>query len=39
MADTERQWSRVARRIGEDKLIEAIKANKAAWPTITDPIG
>ena len=21
------------------KLVEAIKANKAAWPTITDPIG
>jgi multiple sugar transport system substrate-binding protein len=39
MADTEQQWARVARRIGEDKLIEAIKANKAAWPTITDPIG
>ncbi|MDP3523448.1 MAG: sugar ABC transporter substrate-binding protein, partial [Hoeflea sp.] len=39
MADTEKQWARVARRIGEDKLVEAIKANKAAWPTITDPIG
>ncbi|TDH34889.1 extracellular solute-binding protein [Pseudohoeflea suaedae] len=39
MADTERQWARVARRVGEDKLVEAIKANKAAWPTVTDPIG
>ena len=39
MADTERQWARVARRVGEDKLVEAIKANKAAWPTITDSVG
>lgn len=38
MADTEKQWKRIARRIGEDKLNEAIKANKAAWPTVTDPI-
>ncbi|MDR3490164.1 MAG: extracellular solute-binding protein [Bradyrhizobium sp.] len=38
MADTEREWKRIARRIGEDKLLEAIKANKAAWPTVLDPI-
>ncbi|KGM50574.1 extracellular solute-binding protein [Pseudooceanicola atlanticus] len=37
MANTERQWKRIARRVGEDKLIEAIQANKAAWPTIMDP--
>jgi multiple sugar transport system substrate-binding protein len=36
MADTEKQWKRIARRTGEEKLIAAIKANKAAWPTITD---
>lgn len=39
MADTETQWLRIARRTGEDKLLEAIKSNKEAWPTITDPIG
>lgn len=39
MADTEREWKRISRRIGEDKLIEAIKFNNSAWPTITDPVG
>ncbi|MDL2398257.1 extracellular solute-binding protein [Rhizobium mayense] len=38
MADTEKQWTRIARRIGEDKLIEAIKTNKQAWPTVVDPL-
>jgi multiple sugar transport system substrate-binding protein len=38
MADTEREWTRIARRTGEDKLLEAIKANKAAWPTVIDPV-
>ena len=38
MADTEREWRRIARRIGEEKLLEAIEANKAAWPTIIDPV-
>jgi multiple sugar transport system substrate-binding protein len=38
MADTEREWKRIARRMGEDKLLEAIKTNKAAWPTVTDPV-
>lgn len=38
MADTEREWQRVARRIGEDKLLEAIRSNKQAWPTVLDPI-
>lgn len=39
MANTERQWARIARRVGEDKLLDAIAANKAAWPTLIDPIG
>ncbi|WP_309085508.1 extracellular solute-binding protein [Chelativorans sp.] len=39
MADTDREWKRIARRVGEDKLLEAIKANKEAWPTVLDPIG
>jgi multiple sugar transport system substrate-binding protein len=38
MADTEREWKRIARLMGEDKLLEAIKTNKAAWPTVTDPV-
>ena len=38
MADTERQWQRIARRTGEEKLIEAIKSNKEAWPTVLDPL-
>lgn len=38
MANTERQWQRIARRVGEDKLVEAIRANKAAWPTVVDAV-
>ncbi|WP_112821847.1 extracellular solute-binding protein [Rhizobium sp. UBA1881] len=38
MADTEKQWTRIARRVGEDKLVEAIKTNKQAWPTLLDPL-
>ena len=38
MADTEAEWKKIARRIGEDKLVEAIKANKAAWPAVIDPV-
>jgi multiple sugar transport system substrate-binding protein len=38
MADTEREWKRIARRIGENKILEAIKANKAAWPSVLDPV-
>lgn len=38
MADTEKQWTRIARRIGEDKLISAVKANKEAWPTVLDSV-
>ncbi|MCR9138621.1 MAG: extracellular solute-binding protein [Alphaproteobacteria bacterium] len=36
MANTERSWKRISRRVGEDKLVEAIQANKAAWPDLTD---
>ena len=38
MAHTETEWKKIARRIGEDKLLEAIKSNKEAWPTVLDPI-
>ncbi|PBC24410.1 MULTISPECIES: extracellular solute-binding protein [unclassified Mesorhizobium] len=38
MADTETEWKKIARRIGEDKLLEAIRTNKEAWPTVLDPI-
>jgi len=38
MADTEAEWLKIARRIGEDKLLEAIKTNKEAWPTVLDPV-
>lgn len=38
MADTERQWRRVARRVGEEKLVEAIRANLAAWPEVLDSL-
>lgn len=37
MADTEREWARIVRRTGEDKIIEAIQRNKVAWPTVVDP--
>jgi multiple sugar transport system substrate-binding protein len=36
MNDTEKEWKKITRRIGEDKIVEAIKTNKAAWPTILD---
>ena len=39
MADTEAEWLKIARRTGEDKLLEAIKTNKEAWPTVLDPVG
>ena len=38
MADTETEWKKIARRIGEDKLLEAINTNKEAWPTVTDTV-
>ena len=39
MADTEAEWKKISRRVGEDKLLEAIKSNKDAWPTLLDPLG
>jgi multiple sugar transport system substrate-binding protein len=38
MADTADEWTKIVRRTGEDKIIEAIQANNAAWPTVVDPI-
>lgn len=38
MEDTEREWKRIVRRIGEDKLTDAIRNNAEAWPTVLDPI-
>ena len=38
MADTADAWAKITRRTGEEKIIEAIKANKAAWPTVLDPV-
>ncbi len=38
MADTASEWQKITRRTGEDKIIEAIKASKAAWPTVLDPL-
>jgi len=38
MTDTSGEWTRIVRRTGEDKIIEAVLANKAAWPTIVDPV-
>ncbi len=37
MADVEAEWRRIVRRTGEDKIVEAIQKNKAAWPTVIDP--
>jgi len=37
MEDVEREWKRIARRVGEEKLVEAIVTQKAAWPTVVDP--
>jgi multiple sugar transport system substrate-binding protein len=38
MEGTEREWKKIARRVGEEKLVEAIKANKAAWPELLDDV-
>ncbi|MCC5972792.1 MAG: extracellular solute-binding protein [Rubellimicrobium sp.] len=37
MADTETTWNQIVRRTGQDKIAEAIKSNKPAWPTVVDP--
>jgi multiple sugar transport system substrate-binding protein len=38
MADTADEWMRISRRTGEDKIIEAVRANNPQWPTIVDPV-
>jgi multiple sugar transport system substrate-binding protein len=38
MADASDEWVKITRRTGEDKVIEAIKANRAGWPTIVDAV-
>ena len=38
MKDTAAEWAKIARRTGQEKIVEAIKSNKAAWPTVLDPI-
>ncbi|NEY91807.1 extracellular solute-binding protein [Tabrizicola oligotrophica] len=38
MADASDEWAKITRRTGEDKVIEAIKASRAGWPTLVDPI-
>jgi multiple sugar transport system substrate-binding protein len=37
MADTSSEWEKITRRTGQEKIAEAITANKAAWPTVLDP--
>ena len=37
MADTAEAWTKITRRTGQDKIVAAIKASKAAWPTVIDP--
>ncbi|MCG8357229.1 MAG: extracellular solute-binding protein [Kiloniellales bacterium] len=36
MKDCARRWKRIIRRKGEDRTIEAIRASRAAWPTLID---
>jgi multiple sugar transport system substrate-binding protein len=38
MADTASEWERIVRRTGQEKIAEAIQANRPAWPTIIDPL-
>jgi multiple sugar transport system substrate-binding protein len=37
MVDTSSEWEKITRRTGQEKIAEAITANKAAWPTVLDP--
>jgi multiple sugar transport system substrate-binding protein len=34
MSDTAKAWEKITNRIGRDKQIKAIKANRAAWPKV-----
>lgn len=36
MADTEAEWEKITERIGREKQIAAIKAERAAWPTLVE---
>jgi multiple sugar transport system substrate-binding protein len=38
MADTAAEWEKITRRTGQDKIVEAVRANKAAWPSVLDPV-
>ncbi len=38
MEDAAADWQKITRRTGEDNIIEAIAANKAAWPTVVDAL-
>jgi len=37
MADTAEEWKKITGKIGEDKIVDAIRNNSQAWPTILDP--
>jgi multiple sugar transport system substrate-binding protein len=37
MADTAAEWEKITRRTGRDKIVEAVRGNMAAWPTVLDP--
>jgi multiple sugar transport system substrate-binding protein len=36
MKDTETAWREITQQVGQKKVVDAIKASKAAWPTILD---
>jgi hypothetical protein len=36
MQKTDKEWEKVTQRIGEEKIVQAIKASMPAWPTIED---
>ena len=34
MAQTERAWNKITNRLGREQQVAAIRANRAAWPTV-----
>ena len=38
MKDAQHKWERIIQRKGEEKIIPALKASRAAWPTVIDAI-
>ena len=36
MADCEAEWETITDRLGRDKQIEAIAAERSSWPTVVD---